>query len=156
MDPISITASFVGILGAAAKLCALLTKIVTDVNGAPKAAERVLMEVFDITTCLAQLQEYLLIPRAGSRSRKALIMVREVQATLANTVIVFSQLEQIVDSMKLDRPMGTTVRLEWALKENGINKLLYRLQSSKTSLNLILTTLSWSASTSQSLRDRHI
>lgn len=60
------------ILGAAAKLCAMLIIIVYDEKRAPKAAERDLMEVFDITTCLAQPQEYLVVPRAGSECRKHL------------------------------------------------------------------------------------
>ena len=153
MDPISITASIVGILGAAAKLCALLSAVVSNVNGAPRAAERVLVEVFDITTCLAQLQEYLLVPRAGSRSRKGLIMVEQVQVTLANTVIAFSELERLVDSMKLNQPMGISSKVKFALKESSINKILHRLQSSKATLNLILTTLTWSASSEPALSD---
>ncbi len=100
------------------KVVCTVNNTVSNEKGAPKAAERVLMEVFDITTCLAQLQEYLLVPRAGFRSRKALIMVREVQVTLANTVIIFFELEHDVDSMKLDRPMGTANRIKWTLKEN--------------------------------------
>ena len=145
MDPISITASFVGILSTAAKLCSLLTTFMSGVNSAPKAAERVLKEVFQITTYLTQLQEYLLTPRVGSRSRKALIMVQEVQVALANTVIIFSELEEMVVLVRSDKPMGPLTRIRWALRENALDKILHRLQRAKTSLNLILTTLTWSA-----------
>ena len=72
-------------------------------------------------------------------------MVQEVQVALANTVIIFSELEQMVGLIKSDEPMGPVIRVKWALKENAMNKILFRLQRAKTSLNLILTTLNWSA-----------
>ena len=72
-------------------------------------------------------------------------MVQEVQVALANTVIIFFELEQMVGLIKSDEPMGPVIRVKWALKENAMNKILFRLQRAKTSLNLILTTLTWSA-----------
>jgi len=49
MDPISVAASIVGILGAGAQVLGLLTAFIKSATGAPKAAQDVLSEVADIS-----------------------------------------------------------------------------------------------------------
>ena len=70
-------------------------------------------------------------------------MVEQLVVTLSNCVLIFSELEEIMDSMK---PTGLTRpwRLgKWLLKEQAISALLVRMQQSKISLGLMLTTLTW-------------
>lgn len=78
MEPITVAASIVGLLGAAAKVSSTLTSIEGSVKSAPKLAETALMEVADITICLSQLQKFLLRTQKAERSQESLIAVDQV------------------------------------------------------------------------------
>ena len=143
MDPLSVSASVVGILGAAANVTKILTKLILSAKAAPKSAQNVLMEVTDITACLTQLQSFLLGTTPANRSRTTLIMVEQLVVTLTSCVLVFSELEEMLDSLKTDLPLRSIDRLRWARKENAIARIFVRLQGSKGTLNLLITTLTW-------------
>lgn len=143
MDPLTIAASVVGLLGATVKVSTVLNDFFRDLTDIPSVANGVLQEVADISTCLAQLQAFILGTRVGSRSRTALIMVEQVVVTLTACVMTFSELEETLESLTHDTPKQLSRRIAWLRKENKLAKLCRRLNSSKTSLNLMLTTLSW-------------
>lgn len=143
MDPISAAASIVGLVGAAAKISEALFKFVTSVKGAPRLASNVLQEVSDTSACLSQLQSYLMGNRATSRSHEHLLMIEQIRVALSNCVLIFSELEEIVESLKPSEPMQLSRLGQWALKETAIRDLFTRLQHSKASLNLMMTTLTW-------------
>ena len=141
MDPISAAASIVGLIGAAAKISETLFKFVKGLRGAPRLASNVLQEVSDTTSCLSQLQSYLMGTKATSRSHENLLMIEQITVTLSNCVLIFSELEEIVESLKPSEPMQISTLSQWALKESAIRDLLTRLQHSKASINLMMTTL---------------
>ena len=143
MDPISAAASIVGLVGAAAKISETLFKFVTSVKGAPKLASNVLQEVSDTSACLSQLQSYLMGNRATFRSHEKLLMIEQICVALSNCVLIFSELEEIVESLKPSEPMQLSRLGQWALKQTAIQDLFTRLQHSKVSLNLMMTTLTW-------------
>lgn len=143
MDPISIAAAVVGLLTAAANVSKTLTVIVHSMSSAAKLAQNVLLEVSDISTCLTQLQAFLAGGKVGSRSRATLILVEQVMVLLTSSMKTFSELEEIVESLEPDKSMGLVTKVRWSRKEAAILKLLVRLQESKSSLNLMLTTLTW-------------
>ena len=143
MDPLSISASIVGLLTASAQVSALLTSLVASAKDAPSSAQAVLMEVNDIGLCLKQLQGFLLGTQEASRSRRSLIMIEQVIIVLTDCVSAFSKLEQILEMLKTDPPVRVLDKVKWALKERVIGTLLLRLQASKMSLGLMLTTLTW-------------
>ena len=147
MDPLSIAASVVGLLGATVKVSSVLNTFVRGLKNVPNVAHGVLQEVSDISTCLAQLQTYLMGTNVGSRSRTALLMVEQVVVILTSCVMTFSELEETVESLNDDR---WSKRIIWLLREPKFEKLGQRLNSSKSSLNLMLTILTW-YHTSQSL-----
>lgn len=99
MDPLSVAAAVVGLLGATATVKTILTNIIHATNYAPKLANGVLQEVSDINACLTQLQVFLLGTRIGTRSRTALIMLEQVVATLTACVMTMSELEEILESL---------------------------------------------------------
>lgn len=142
MDPISVSASILGLLGAAAKVSELLTGLVHGVKDAPRLARRVIAEVEDLKLCLQRMQELVLSGTSNLRSRKALITVDQFCIILTHTVMTFSELEDALDGLRARNSMLFGSRLKWIAKEPTISRLLQRLQSSKLSLNLILTTLS--------------
>ena len=134
MDPISAAASVVGLLGAAAKISEVLLKFIGSVKGAPKLAQNILMEVSDVSACLNQLQRYLQGAISTSSSQEQLLMVELLVVTLSNCVLIFSELEEITNSLKPEEPMHPWRLAQWLLKEQTISALLVRMQQSKSSL----------------------
>ena len=135
MDPLSIAASVVGLLGAAAKVSEVLATFIRSTKDAPKLANSVLQEVSDISACLTQLQAFLLGTRVGIRSRTALIMVEQVVVTLTACVMNFSELEETLEPLKDLAPKQIGSRIAWVRKEPALTKLCLRLNSSKQYLS---------------------
>ena len=143
MDTISAAASIVGLVGAAAKISETLFKFATSVKGAPKLVSSVLQEVSDTSACLSQLQNYLMGTKTTSRHHEKFLMLQQIDVALSNCVLIFSELEEIVESLKPSDPMQSGRLAQWIIKESRIKDLFPRLQNSKTSLNLMMTTLTW-------------
>lgn len=143
MDPISVAASIVGLLGAGAKISSAIMACVNHGRAIPYLAKSVIVEVNEISACLSQVQSFLLNSKEIPRSHQSLLMVEEVVIVLSNCVKIFSELEEEVDSLKPDQPLQPGKWVKWAWKEHTISMLLQRLQSSKLSLNLMISTLTW-------------
>lgn len=145
MDGISVAASILGLVGAAAKVTVYLNAVVTSVKTAPKLAQSVLLEVSDVSICLSQLQRLLLGMDLGSKSQERLIVVEQLVIVLANCVSIFSELEEILESLGLtgSTSMSKNKIARWLHRKQSISTLLIRLQASKQSLTLIVTTLNW-------------
>ena len=145
MDPLSVTASVVGLLGAAAKVTSCLHSCWSSIGSAPKLVQSLATEVTTFSGCLAQMQAFLLQPSDNQslRPRTDLIMVKQVRVSLSDCVCVFSDLERVVDSLRLDGQMRFLDRVRWMSKEKVISTILARLQRAKLTLNLIITTLTW-------------
>lgn len=139
------SASIIGILGAAAKVSSVLTTFVRNTKAAPKLAQTVLVDVNGLSTVLSHLQTYLLGTASPTRSRASLILVEQVLVTLADCVTTFSELENVLGSSKHDAEMDTWNRIKWATKESKVADIQRRLQSNKSSLTLMLTILQWFA-----------
>ncbi len=143
MDPLSVATSIAGLIVAACQVLSLLKTFADNAKEAPNSAQAVLMEVNGISICLNQLQEYVLGKQELFKTRRSLIMIEQVIVVLTDCVSVFSELEQILEILKTDPPLRTIDRLKWTMKEATISRLLHRLQTSKSSLTLMLTTLNW-------------
>ena len=143
MDPISVSASIAGLLSAAVHISRIVVTFIQSAKGAPQTAQNVLSEVTDISSCLGQLKSYLLGTRVATTSRTSMLMVEQIVVTLTTCVATFSELEGILTYLTKDQPRSVIDKIKWARKEQDISKLVLRLQSSKTSLNLMLTTLTW-------------
>ena len=70
-------------------------------------------------------------------------MVDQLVAILSNCVLTFSELEEVIEPLKSDSLLRPARLVLWSRKEHSVSLLLARLQSSKISLNLMLTTLTW-------------
>ena len=143
MDPLSISASIVGLCTAAIQVSHLLRNFVDNAGQAPRTARHTLMETVGIYACLNQLDAFLSGKQEAARSRRSLIMIEQVIITLTDCVSIFSELERVLETLRSDSPMRAIDRVKWSLKERTLEKLLARLQGSKTSLNLMLTILTW-------------
>lgn len=143
MYPLSVSASIIGILSAAAKVSALLITFVRNTKAAPKLAQTVLADVNSLSTVLSHLQMYLLGTASPTRSRASLILVKQVLMTLVDCVITFSELEDVLGVSKHKAEMDSLDCLKWARKESKVADIQQRLQSNKSSLTLMLTILQW-------------
>ena len=143
MDPLSISASIAGLCIAAVHVSHLLRNLVDNAGQAPRSARNTLMETTGIYVCLNQLDSFLSGRQEATRSRRSLIMIEQVIIILTDSVSIFSELEQVLETLKGDGPMRAIDVVRWSLKEKTISKLLARLKESKTSLNLMLTILTW-------------
>ena len=63
------------------------------------------MEVTDVSACLSQLQRFLLGTQEVARSRESLLLVDQVFVIHSNYVLIFSDLEQTLDSIGSDELM---------------------------------------------------
>ena len=70
-------------------------------------------------------------------------MVEHIVIALSNCVLIFSELEEIVESLKPSDPMHFGRLSQWVLEAQVIESLFTRLQFSKVSLNLMMTPLTW-------------
>ena len=113
MDPISAVASIVGLVGAAAKVSECLFKFIRHVKHAPKLASSVPQEVSYISACLGQLQSLLMDGKAASRSHENLLMVEQIIAALSNCVLIFSELEEMVEPLKPPDPLQPNKLAQW-------------------------------------------
>lgn len=143
MDPLSVSASIIGITTAAVQVSRLLKTFIDGANGASTSARSVLMEVTGIYACLHQLQGFLIGNEEATRSRRSLIMIEQVIIVFTDCVSIFSELEQTLESLKTGEHMRFIDQVKWASKEATVSKLLTRLQASKASLNFMLTILTW-------------
>jgi hypothetical protein len=142
-DPLSVAASVVGLLTAAAQISRTLYDITKRAKKAPKECKDARMEVDDIRNILSQLQLFVLGAAKASRSRSSLILVEQVVTTLAATVTTFSELDVFVETLESDERMGLMDRLRWVSKEKALNELIQKLQLHKSSMGLMLTILTW-------------
>ena len=143
MDPLSVSASIIGLLGAAAKVSSVLLTFVKKTRNAPDSAQELISEVNSVTAVLTHLQKYLLNSAGTARSRASLILVDQVVVTLSECVITFSKLEELLGTSRDDNEWKILDRMKWALEESSTSSILRRLERNKTSLTLMLTVLQW-------------
>ena len=89
---------------------------------------------------LSHLQSFLLGNELSDASRTSLLKLDQVMTILSGCVLTFSELERILDEMKIE-DMVMVDCMKWARKETAIKGLIQRLQNHKASLSLILNVL---------------
>lgn len=142
-DPLSVAASVVGLLTAAAQITQTLTKITKNIKGAPEQCQHVCAEVEGIKQILEQLQSFILGISTASRSRASLILVEQVLVTLTSCVTTFSDIDTFVELLDSDVSLGLMDRLRWMAKAKDLSEVITRLQMHKSSLGVMLGILTW-------------
>lgn len=141
MEPLSIAASIMGILSAAASISEVLRATIERSRNAPKSIRDLQLEVNAIRTALGQIQAFILRKAEVSRSQASLILVEQVVVTLAGCVITFSDLELLAETLRTDEEIGIMDRVRWMSKADSIAEMISKLQNHKLSLLLMLTIL---------------
>src|SRR5271156_5750059 len=140
MDPLSIIASITGILTAAAKVSSVLGQV----KDASESISAVLTEVNHIKIVFTALQKFLDRTRRFAPQRAALIQLDDVVVILTETVLVFSELEILVQPLLPQGRLSRWQRLNWAWQQSAALRLVNQLQRHKTSLSLMLQIIQWS------------
>ncbi|KAF2105386.1 hypothetical protein BDV96DRAFT_375446 [Lophiotrema nucula] len=143
MDPLSITASIVGILAAAGKLSELLSSIISTTKDAPQVVSALVHEVKDIQAALSSLQVLLDDLSSSPKRRTALIQIDSLIVTFTESVVTFSELERIISpfAASTSGKLPLRTRLKWARAEGTCLKVAERLQRHKSSITLMLNIL---------------
>lgn len=145
MDPLSVTASVVGLISAAAGLVSTLHNLGTAIKDAPHLIQAAASELNDITLVLRGLQKYIDGKANASVQRLSLITVEHITATLTGCVITYSDLDALLKSLHPNTADVLRVwdRALWLIKKDEVNALIGRLQNHKSTLGLMLNILQW-------------
>jgi len=149
MDPLSVTASVVGLLAAGTKVAGLLQSVRSSYQGSQSLATTALQEIKHLTAIFNQIQRYIEGQAAISRDRADLIQLNDLVAILTDCVMTYSELASILEGLNIGREsnVGETFRTRDRLKlvreEQSIQSLIQRLQNQKGSLQLILQLIEW-------------
>jgi len=142
MDPLSVTASIVGLLLAAGQVTSAIFTIKSILSQAPQT-DHLLSQVTQFETCLSAIQSFLYSINPASRQRMALIKVEHLVATLTHAVLTFSELEALVKKIIAGPRASVILYLNWTRKQNKLATIMLRLESHKSSLSLMLSIAQW-------------
>ena len=142
MEALGAVASVLGIIAAATKTIEILGPYATASKDAPKIAAQLHSETLAtraILTALEQLGSEL-SERANTSTIKyaAFIQVDQFIAVLSDGVLIFDELETLLNTLP---PLDTAAflsSLQWVRKKGSLTALFTRLQAFKTSINCIL------------------
>lgn len=145
MDPLSVTASIVGILAAAGKLSELLHTTICNAREAPKVVTTLGSEINDIRAALLSLQGLITYLSSSAPRRTALIQLDQLVVTLTESVLTFSELEAIITPLAVpnEELFPLRARLKWTRVERNCSKMVEKLQRHKASISLMLNILQW-------------
>lgn len=147
MEPLSITASIVGILTAAGRVASILSQV----KDAPRWIADLLAEVKHIQLVFKALQRFLEKASRLTPQRAALIQLDDVVVILTQTVLVFSELKTLVRLLAAHEQSNNGVvmlpgwrRVTWAWHQPTALRLVNQLQRHKASLSLMFQIIQWS------------
>jgi hypothetical protein len=145
MDPLSVTASIVGILAAAGKIGELLHGTISTAKDAPSVILGIACEVEEFRAALSALQILLANLESTHTPRAALIQIDQLIATLTDSVLTFSELETAIAPFVTLRgaKVPRRARIRWVRAEDSCNKIVERLQRHKATISLMLNIFQW-------------
>lgn len=145
MDPLSITASIVGILAAAGKIGEILNSTISSAIDAPKVFSALRTENEEVRAALSSLYDLLQDLTVSPVHRTSMIQLEQLIATLTGTVLTFSELETLITPFMINDASKITVwmRMQWTRAESSCEKIVERLQRHKVYISLMLNILQW-------------
>ncbi|KAL5326426.1 hypothetical protein ACEPPN_004111 [Leptodophora sp. 'Broadleaf-Isolate-01'] len=122
MDPLSVTASVVGLLAAAGKVAMVLSKVrVTELGGIFSTVQKLLSAI-----------------SSTPRRPIAMIQVEQLIATLTEAVLTLSELDALVTPLGACSSLPLLEHLKFAWKKDVITNIMLRLDRHKSSLSVML------------------
>lgn len=156
MDPLSIAASITSILVGATHV----VNLVSQAGDTTDAVKAVVQEVAHIKILITVLQKFVDRTQRLDKNRASLVQLEDVVTILTQTVLVFSELEGVIQSAvgktssssssssSPSTPTGSILsgirkRVQWSWSRTAAQRLTGQLQQHKTSLSLLLTIMQW-------------
>ena len=146
MDPLSVVAAVVGLLGAGAKISSSLDSLISSTQDVPSLAVSAHQEVTDITAALTLLQTYISGQMQIRTERESLILLEHVLTTLTGCVTTYSDLQTVLDGLKKGDDLTVFDRVKWLRNQTRVTTIVQRLQNHKSSMTLMLSILQWRVS----------
>jgi hypothetical protein len=143
MDPLSVAAAIVGLLGAGVKITSALDTLISSTQDAPSLAISAHQEVSDITAAVSHLQTYISGQMQVSTQSESLILLEHVLATLTGCVTTYSDLQSVLDGLGTTDRMTVFDRTKWIFYQTRVTTIVQRLQNHKASMTLMLSVLQW-------------
>ncbi|KAK3331567.1 hypothetical protein B0T19DRAFT_83146 [Cercophora scortea] len=140
MDPLSVTASVIGLLTAASKAYELLG-LIASVRNAPSTIVEARDEVKHVELALRALHRYLRRLDLARPRRKALIQVDDLIVTLADAMMGFSDFAKLLELLS-----GLTklqVVISWPRYTTQMETHMSKMQRHKASLSVMLNIIQW-------------
>ncbi|KAK0656007.1 amidase signature domain-containing protein [Cercophora newfieldiana] len=140
-DPLSIAASVTALVATARKIYTGLSGLVGSAKDAPASIEATLAVVGQIRSALVEVKELMDTVETLPPARKALIRLDHLAVTFSDGIMLLTELEVLVCDQPAD--LSFTQRLRWAASERDrkIARLLPRLETQRSCLNLMLSVL---------------
>lgn len=144
MDPLSVTASIIGILTAAANITNAICAFTSAIQDTPRLARSVSFEIEALSAIFSQLQGFLRqesLERKGSSplvKRMSMTTVEQFVRILGSCVLTFSELEEEIDDLGDPENDGVWSRVKWNQKQTVLREILADLQQQKLSLSLMI------------------
>jgi hypothetical protein len=145
MEPLSVAASIVGILSAAAKVVEIVQPFITSMKDAPKLALTVYSEVNRVLVILNSLKLFLESIYATSSSRGSLVEIDHLRVLFTDGVLLFSDLETLLAPLEplANGRIQAHQRLLWLTKKAAIDALMLRVEHFLTALSALLNIFQW-------------
>lgn len=143
MDPLSVMASVVGLVGAAGKVGSILLAVKKSISDAPRLMDEMISQVRELEIYLSAVQNFLLGMNSAPRGRISMIRVDQLIAIFTEAVLTFSELEALVTSIARDNGLSIATRLIYVWKEDAIASIILRLERHKSSLSHMLNIAQW-------------
>ncbi|KAF2125096.1 hypothetical protein P153DRAFT_360706 [Dothidotthia symphoricarpi CBS 119687] len=147
MDPLSVTASIIGILAAAGKLYELLDSIISTTKDAPQVLTALARETHEVEAVVLSLQNVLKDLSVTPPHRTALIQLDQLIITLTDSVLAVDELKDAIAPFIAvgGQKIPFKVRLKWTRAEASCMRIVDRMQMQKTSILLMLNILQCSS-----------
>jgi hypothetical protein len=143
MDPLSITASVVGLLTAAGSVASILSKVKAAIGDAPRLMDQLLLQVNELETVFSVVNQFLVGITEAPRQRTSMIQVDQLVATLTEAILTFSELGALIALLGEGSEISMRRRMKLAWKDEKLSSIMLRLDRHKTSLSLMLTVVQW-------------
>lgn len=136
-DPLSMTASIVGIAAAAGQLAMTLYRTYNDIQDAPKEAQNLRIGLKTLIDALRGIKN---LSGRDTTGRLSKDLLKGFEAAVGSCMDTLDSLHKLTQQFK--QPESRLINFEkarWKLKEGEVRKLTQRIETDKTTIIVFLT-----------------
>jgi hypothetical protein len=148
---LEVAAAIIGIIAAAGKVLEVVSPMVSSFQNVDSLVAKVHAETNQIRIILPSLKAMLDDLESMTSRRKEMIKVDQLLTTLTDGVLLFDELEFLVQNLSAHHS-NVIHRAKWLRKEKALDCLVSRLQSFKSSIDVMLHIVQWYADDAKLVR----